>query len=109
MTRRSSGDAIAHEKAPQLLIDGELQVDAALVHMSARARRKASGSPRNVLIFPDLNSGNSAYKLVQRLAKAEAYGPITQGIGKPVNDLSRGCSADDIVGVAAITAVQAMD
>ena len=100
---------ITKEKDNALLVDGELQLDAAIIPEIAKS--KAPESPlkgeANVLIFPDLNAGNIGYKLVQRLAKAEAYGPLCQGIAKPVNDLSRGCSSKDIAGVIAITAVQA--
>ena len=102
---------ILKEKEPKLICDGELQLDAAIVPEVAAS--KAPGSPlkgeANVLIFPDLNGGNIGYKLVQRLAKAEAYGPLCQGIARPVNDLSRGCNSKDVAGVIAITAVQAQN
>ena len=99
---------IAKQEYPNLEIDGELQLDAAIVPevASLKAPDSKVAGHANVLIFPDLDAGNIGYKLVQRLAKAEAYGPITQGIKKPINDLSRGCSTEDIVGVVAITAVQ---
>ena len=103
------GTKLLKEKMPDLICDGELQLDAAIIPEINAS--KAPGSPikgqANTLIFPNLDAGNIGYKLVQRLAKAEAYGPLCQGIAKPVNDLSRGCNSDDIVGVVAITAVQA--
>ena len=102
---------IAQELAPELALDGELQLDAAIVPSVASLKAPDSdvAGQANVLIFPNLDAGNIGYKLVQRLAKAEAYGPMTQGMAKPVNDLSRGCSAEDIAGVVAITCVQAQN
>ena len=102
---------IANELRPDLDIDGELQLDAALVGSvaSQKAPNSKVAGKANILVFPDLQSGNIGYKLVQRFAKAEAIGPMCQGFAKPINDLSRGCSSDDIVNVVALTAVQAQD
>ncbi|WP_058270528.1 phosphate acetyltransferase [Olsenella massiliensis] len=100
---------LANKRYPELELDGDLQVDAALVPEVATIKAPHShvAGKVNIMIFPDLACGNISYKLVQRFGDAEAYGPLLQGIAKPVNDLSRGCSSDDIVGVIAITCVQA--
>jgi len=109
VTKVQQATEIAKRANPDLMLDGELQLDAAIVPKVAKS--KAPGSDvaghANVLVFPDLNSGNIGYKLVERLGGAKAYGPMTQGIASPVNDLSRGCSWEDIVGVVAVTAIQA--
>ncbi len=101
---------LVKERYPEWKVDGELQLDSAIVPEVARSKAPNSNvaGKCNTLVFPDLNAGNIGYKLTQRLAKAEAYGPLCQGIAKPVNDLSRGCSAQDVAGVIAITCVQAM-
>jgi phosphate acetyltransferase len=109
VTKVAEAVKIAKEKFPDMEVDGELQLDAALVESVGAAKAPGStvAGKANTLVFPSLEAGNIGYKLVQRLAKAEAYGPVLQGLSMPVNDLSRGCFAEDIVGVVAITAVQA--
>lgn len=111
VTKVQEATKLAKEAYPQLKLDGEMQLDAALVPSvgSSKAPGSEVAGQANTLIFPNLDAGNIGYKLVQRLAKAEAYGPVLQGIAMPVNDLSRGCFSDDIVGVVAITAVQAQN
>lgn len=110
VTKVRTGTELAKQMRPDLAIDGELQLDAAIVKKVADLKAPDSNvaGKANVLIFPDLQSGNIGYKLVQRFAKAEAIGPICQGFAKPINDLSRGCSEEDIVNVVALTSVQAI-
>lgn len=111
VTKVQEATKIAKADYPTLAVDGELQLDAAIVPSvgSSKAPGSTVAGHANTLIFPNLDAGNIGYKLVQRLAKADAYGPVLQGIAMPVNDLSRGCFSDDIVGVVAITAVQAQN
>lgn len=111
VTKMQDATRLAKEKAPELAIDGELQLDAAIVDAVAKQKAPQSNvaGQANVLVFPNLDAGNIGYKLAQRLGKGEAYGPVLQGIAKPVNDLSRGCVAEDIAGVVAITAIQAQN
>lgn len=110
VTKVVEATKLAQEKAPDMLIDGELQADAALVESVGQLKAPGSqiAGKANVLVFPTLEVGNISYKLVQRLAGAEAIGPILQGIAAPINDLSRGCSVSDIVKMVAITANQAI-
>lgn len=102
---------LAKEKSPDLLVDGELQLDSAIIPEVAKLKAPESkvAGQANILVFPDLDSGNIGYKLTQRFAHAEAYGPLCQGLDRPVNDLSRGCSSEDVAGIVAITAVQAQN
>lgn len=109
VTKVAEAVKIANQQRPELKIDGEMQIDAALNETVAKLKAPESevAGQANTLVFPSLEAGNIGYKLVQRLANANAYGPVLQGLSMPVNDLSRGCFADDIVGVVAMTAVQA--